>query len=527
MSNLGDAFNCKQVMIIASILLLALLRGGLYASYLPPWGLIDEQQHVHYIQYLGEDRSIPVVGETYLSPEIADSVFQTRRHEMFHWPPLHSPNPKDMGLEGQSYEGYQPPLFYLLFAPLFKILPSDILIKVYGLRWAIVGLSLFTVWITYQIGRDLFPQDYALPVVICFLLVMIPERTISVSRVNNDVLLELLATTFVWISTRSVLNGLSIRRAQLLGLFLGLGVLAKTSMAVMVIFLPFVFWANRRDSKLQHYVVWTATILTLLIFPLIARNLWLYGDITGFAGFRAISNFDRPELTWYTVVRAILALFPHFWMIWWKGSQVTRNLFTDCLYLVLLFLTGWSLINLVIHFRKQSVKPGSKKNLLVILMYMAAIGGYAAAILISYLAGNIPIVQGRLFLPVIAPIVILFGWGLWISRQRLVLFLITTSVLAIMDILFLFGNLLPYFYYWSIFARSGASPSSHFSKNWGETWNLFYPRFLSDKPAFLHSVIIWLVPLYIFVLPFTLLQLIKIFPTSNQTASLFETRPPD
>jgi hypothetical protein len=356
---------------------------------------------------------------------------------------------------------------------------------------------------------------------------MIPERTVSVSRVNNDALLEVLATALVWISTRSVLNGLSIQRAQFLGLLLGLGVLAKTSMAVMVIFLPFIFWANRRDPKLKHYVVWTVTISTLLIFPLIARNLWLYGDLTGFTGFRAMSNFNRPELTWDTVGSAMVDLFRHFWVIWWKGSQVTRNLFVDCLYLILLCLTGWSFINLVIHLRKQSLKPGSKRNLLVISMYMTAIGGYAAAILMSYLAGNIPIVQGRFFLPVIAPIVILFGWGLWISPWRIVLFLITTSVLAIMDVIFLFGNLLPYFYYWSVFARSGASPSSHFPNNWGETWNLFYPRFLSDKPAFLHSVIVGLVPLYIFVLPFSLLQLIRVFPSSNQTASLFETIPPE
>ena len=499
MLTLGVAFY-RRVIIIGSILLLALLRGGLYASYLPPWGLIDEQQHVHYIQYLGEHWSIPVVGKTYLSPEIAESVLQTRRHEMFHWPSPASANPDDLGLEGQSYEGYQPPLFYLLFTPLYKILPGDILIKVYGLRWAIVVLSLLTVWITYQIGRDLFPQDDAMPVVICFLLVMIPERTISVSRVNNDVLLEVLATAFVWMSTRSVLNGLSIRRAQLLGLLLGLGVLTKTSMAVMVIFLPFIFWANRCDSKLKHYAVWTVTISALLIFPLIARNLWLYGDFTGFAAFRAMSNFNRPELSGYTVGRAILDLFRHFWMIWWKGAQVTGNLFTDWLYLILLFLTGWSLINVVIHIRKKSLNPESKRNRLVILMYITAIGGYAAAILTSYLAGHIPIVQGRFFLPVIAPIVILFGWGLWMSSRRIVLFVITTGVLAIMDIAFLFGNLLPYFYYWSSFARSGASPSFHFFEDWRETWHLFYSRFLSDKPAFLHGVIVWLAPLYIFVL---------------------------
>jgi hypothetical protein len=74
-----------QQMALAAILVLAIVRGGMYASFLPPWGLIDEEQHVHYIQYLAQERALPVVGQTYLSPEIVDSLFATQRWTMFHW----------------------------------------------------------------------------------------------------------------------------------------------------------------------------------------------------------------------------------------------------------------------------------------------------------------------------------------------------------------------------------------------------------------------------------------------------------
>ena len=39
---------------LAYLLLLAFLHGALYALFLPPWGLIDEAQHLHYIQYIAE-----------------------------------------------------------------------------------------------------------------------------------------------------------------------------------------------------------------------------------------------------------------------------------------------------------------------------------------------------------------------------------------------------------------------------------------------------------------------------------------
>ena len=60
---------------------LALIRGGLYASALPPWGLIDEEQHVDYIHTWLTYGAPPRLGEAYLSHAIAVSVFETRRWE--------------------------------------------------------------------------------------------------------------------------------------------------------------------------------------------------------------------------------------------------------------------------------------------------------------------------------------------------------------------------------------------------------------------------------------------------------------
>lgn len=511
--------NYDQTLAIIAILFLALVRGTMYASFMPPWGLIDEQQHMHYIQHLAEYKAIPIVGQTFLSEEIINSIFQTRRHEAFHWPTPTSQDPQKIGLEGHSYEGYQPPLFYILFVPLYTILPDDILTKVYGLRWGVVGLSLLTVWFTYRTAIELLPQHPLLPLAICLLLILIPERTMSVSRVNNDVLLEVIATAFVWVSTRSILRGLSIRRAQLLGLFLGFGILVKSSMIVTGIFLPFVFWINRRNPYLRLYLLWTCGVATVLILPLIVRNWWLYGDLTGFSSFSVISNFNAPELTGDVLISGFLDIFRHFWVVWWSGGQVTKNPLLNGLYLVLALISAMGLAKITNYMRHNCRQKGIDKIIQVVLMYMTGIAAYAIAILTSYFTGRIPIIQGRFLLPVVAPIVILFGWGIWQSRHRKSIYLITVSILVIIDTFSLFGNLMPYFYYWSAFVQNGIV-QSYTPLAWQEACDLFFSRFLSDKPASLQPILIWIVPLYIFTLLFTILRLKRAGDSSTRFPQL-------
>jgi len=499
MWKLRDVRGDTQGLLLFSILLLALLRGGLYASFLPPWGLIDEEQHIHYIQHLAEQSAIPLVGQTYLSREIVNSLFETRRWEVFHWRAHDSRDPMTWGLEGHSYEGYQPPLFYILFVPLYVALPSDILVKVYGLRWAMVCLALLTVWMAYRLAAELFPLPRLLPYLLCLLLVMIPERTISVSRVNNDVLLEVVSTAFIWGCTRAMLKGLTVRQSQLLGLLFGLGVLTKTSAAVLFVLLPFVFWMNRHTANLRKCVLWTGGIAVVLIAPFVARNLWLYGDLTGFAAFRVIAGAAPRVLTGQSLAAATWDLFRHFWVVWWKGSVAAASPIVNGFMAVLAVLSIMSLVGLVRYLREQYARDPRETR--IIIAYACAVGSCAAAILASYFSGSVPVIQGRFFLPAIVPAVILFCWGLWRYSFGKAALLTTIGALAIVDALALFANLLPYFYYWSAFVEDGV-PKPYTPLDWQVAWNLFYLRLLSDKPAVLQPMLVWLLPLYLAGLAF-------------------------
>ncbi len=477
-------------LLLPLVLFFALLHGGLYASFMPPWGLIDEEQHLHYVQSLAERQAIPIVGITALSPEIIESAFATRRWEHFHWPTPSSLALSDLGLEGFSYEGYQPPLYYLVLAPFFALLDGDILERLYALRWLSLALSLLTLIMVFSIGRRLFPDEPAVSYFACIFLALLPERTFAVSRVNNDVGLEVAATAVIWACTVAVLDGMSLRRGVLIGVLFGVSFLIKASVAVLLVPVAFAFWANRRSVGLLKNAAYSAGIIALFVVPWTIRNMLVYGDPTGFSSFQKITNFAAPALTMSRIGTAMWDTFRHLWLVWWKGAKAADNTIITVLALALLVACAEAGMRLWYAVRSRWL---SERQTQVVLMYVASVLVCGVAILASYFAGAVPVIQGRFFLPVIASLSILLAYGLWHSAPRafwgggILLLLLFASVGG------LFGNLLPFHYYWSAFTAYAHQPVPvEVSLGIGDRWQLFLGRLLADKPAFILSLLPWL-----------------------------------
>jgi 4-amino-4-deoxy-L-arabinose transferase-like glycosyltransferase len=230
-----------------------------------------------------------------------------------------------MGLEGHSYEAYQPPLYYLLMAPLYLALPQDILVKVYSLRVGMVILSLITVWALYRAAGLILPKCPRFPFWAGLLLVAIPERAIATSRLNNDGLLEVMAALFILVLTHAEIAGLTTLRSLLLGLLLGLGVWVKLSAGLLVVPLLIFLWLHRHDHGWKRQAGWVMVGAVPLGIALAARNLWLYGDLTGFAAFDQLHRLTPVDGSLAGFVYALVSLLNHFWLVWWKGSDVGGN----------------------------------------------------------------------------------------------------------------------------------------------------------------------------------------------------------
>lgn len=486
---------------------LAFLHGLLYATLTPPWGLIDEAQHFHYIKFIAENRSLPIEGETLLSADIVESLFATRHWQTFHWQTPAGHSIEQLGAVGYSYEAYQPPLFYLLLAPLFSILPADVLTQLFLLRGVMVILSLTTLYFLWRTVNLIFPHDKTWTVLVLLLLVALPERTFAVSRLNNDVLLEVFGSAIVWLCTCTLVYGLTVRRAIQLSLLLAIGLWVKLSLFVMIAPVLLLFWRSRYAEKWKQSLLISSTIVGFSFFLLVARNSWLYGDWSGISAFHRIMPIHPPDWTLGNFLSTIYRMFAHVWVIWWKGAESGSNLVIVGFYILFAIVL---LISLFAIRRQlsQTFCPDTKTKREIVIVYLFMIVAYAGATIVSYFQGMIPVVQGRFLLPVMIPIVVVWSWGVRTLHYGKWIMLSLIGVLFLLDFLSLWGNLLPFYYYWSAF------PANDYINESGSASILysikkFVSQLAADKPIWVGLLLPWIVSAYSLVLAWTIKKMSK------------------
>jgi len=449
---LVSSFNgLKRHKVLILILALYLVRGAIYASVLPPWDLVDEEQHFHYIQHIAEERKLPVLGETYISPEVVSSLFATKRWMVHHWPSPDSEDPRQMGLEGFSYEAYQPPLFYLIGAALYSLFPNDILSQLYCLRFAAVAMGAITILLTYATAAEVFPSNKFLVYGAPLIVALIPERTAAVSRVNNDVLLEVVASAAFFVLVRYVKG--AMRSSLWLGFLLGLGMLTKATMLLLTPIIPLAIalkWQEGKlDSKtaLKHFMLIIGLALTMSGW-FFWRNICLYGELTGTRSFIELAGFKpipfNPAL--------LFDLYKNFWVVWWEGASVRRSIILDAFYIlfgIISCLAGYGGVKYLIKGRLSNWR-----GQILLISYLSIILSALGTFYMS-LMGLVPVIQGRFMIPSIVPIALSFIWGLATAvppRFHKALLIPIVLALFLIDALYVFSHLLPYFYFWSVVA---------------------------------------------------------------------------
>jgi 4-amino-4-deoxy-L-arabinose transferase-like glycosyltransferase len=486
------------------LLALALLHGLQYAALMPPWGLIDEAQHVDYILRLAEGEAPPVAGVTPLSPSIVESLFAVRHWAVFHWSTPTSAAVEELGPGGYSYEAYHPPLFYQAMGPVYRAAPGAILDRLFVLRGAVVLLSLAAVYLLYRLGVEV-SGSILFGALAALIFVLLPERTAYVSRVNNDVLAELLGAAIVLGGTRAILHGMSRRLALGLGVLLAGGIWTKLSL---------VFWLP--PLALAAILLWRRPDGRRWLLPLgvgglaagglLLRNRQMYGDLTGFSAFHALYPFPKPPLSLGTVGTALGDLLRHFWFIWWKGSQVGDSPLVALIYWVLgLLVMGSVFLLLRGAWRWAKGRPQwrgqwraqrrTDPRPLVFVFLGAGAVVYAGMAVYTYLQGIVPLIQGRFLAPAVAAYLVLFALGWWQWRHGAAVLLLTGGFLLAVDLLVLWGNLLPYHYYWSSVnaALGGLSPQG------SEALALFWSNLAADKPPAVVPLLPWLTAAYLLV----------------------------
>ena len=487
--------------IVALLFLFAFLRGALYAFTLPPWGLLDEEQHFDYILKLTRTGVPPEVGTDYLDREVIQSVIDTRRHEKFQWPTPTSLNPKKWGLEGHSYEGYQGPAYYYLAVPFFLLINRAVVDKLYGLRMVMVVFSLITIWIAINLTKELFPEKKLLPYLVAGILISIPERTASTARLSNDLFLEIISITFLWVFSRSMLQEISWKNAIFLGMVSGIGLLTKFSFAGMLLLLPVVFLLNIQNEKIFLKGVLVVFIVAIISGPFLLYNYRLYADLTGFKGFSDL--YSRYAVLWNPPHRldifanAAWQVFRGFWVMWWKGFEAVSTPFLNAFWIGLLGITILASVGFVKEVK--SCFSIDRRRGWILLSFVGIVLIYFVLVLVGYFAGKFPVIQGRLVLPVVYPFILIIALGLCRFRPAKLIFGFLIIGLLVVDAYSLLENILLNFYYYSTFFSNGVAVQQVW-QSWDWATRLLITNFIYDKPFWVIWGICLILPTYFFLL---------------------------
>lgn len=255
-------------LILALIIVVYLILGILFALNTPAWQAPDEPAHYNYVAYVAETGSFPVLH----FGDYPHGYLEQIKAAGF---------PPGMPIDSIRYESHQPPLYYLLAAPVYSLTGGSLL----AIRLLSVVLGLGIVLFTYGVGRRTAPRDTGVALAAASIVAFLPQHLATVSQAGNDVLAELLLAAVLFVSVgllRQPLPPVRTRAYVTLGVLLGLILITKTTAYVAV---PLALgavawrWLQEKPPLRRSLLDALAVILpaAVIVLPWYLRDLYVYG----------------------------------------------------------------------------------------------------------------------------------------------------------------------------------------------------------------------------------------------------------
>ncbi|MEO6906766.1 MAG: glycosyltransferase family 39 protein [Abditibacteriaceae bacterium] len=283
-----------------SIVLYVLLTGMLIWR-VPLGATPDESAHWDYITYVAENHSLPIFKVT---------------------------KAPDYG-----YEFHQPPLYYALNAPLWKVFHGSDAAR-YAARIFSLICGAFCIFFLWDALKVLFPTRPEIIILTTLFAGLWPlNQTVGASG-GNDAMTGLISVMLLWVIVKGAFDGWSWRHSIWLGILAGIGILTKSS-CLLPAFAAFggavhLLWRghnNNPNGKNTFAIIvpqiGLAFLLTLVIGGWwLMRNQTLYGDPLAMGVFQKAFAKSSPSpflffavgVGVFTYLRALLSIsFCTFW----------------------------------------------------------------------------------------------------------------------------------------------------------------------------------------------------------------------
>ena len=261
--------------ILVAIVVAYVALGAMYAALTPPWQVPDEPAHYNYVRYLVEEKHLPVLqtgdyDQAYLS-EITTQKFAP-----------------ELSIDGIRYEFHQPPLYYLLLAPVYALSGGALL----PLRLCTVALGAGILVVTYLVVKAIYPRRAWVALGAVALVALIPQHIAMTAGVENDAPAELILGLVLLRLVRwlQAAEEPPLRSHVVTGVIVALGLWTKSTayiaVPLVVIAAALRAWRVSRATasklRLRPALVATLAILIpalLLSLPWFIRNVTVYGNL--------------------------------------------------------------------------------------------------------------------------------------------------------------------------------------------------------------------------------------------------------
>jgi len=361
MSTKGFAagISYQPLAVLSLAVLLFLSRGFLHVLVVPMWEGFDEPFHYAYLQYIAEHGRLPPLNAPAVSQEILESLqlFPTTPH-LSHLTPMRFKNFWELGAAERvrlrqsldsieppskyqlthlaNYQTQHPPLYYLLFVPVYlgardlSLVDRVFLLRSFSLLLAAVSLPL-----GYVLARRILGNNWA--VLVPVLMSLFPNYYVFIGRVTNDALAVVIFPLIIMATAKLRLKSSTPADLFSAGCLLALGLLTKVYFLTAVPVPVSIVFLKRFQGKLTSKKCAVELLLVLLPSALVAgwwytRNYIQVGAFSGLGGNRMISSL--PLIAWIKALPHLrlgqlgqLVFKLHLWAGNWSIRMVTKEVY--------------------------------------------------------------------------------------------------------------------------------------------------------------------------------------------------------
>jgi hypothetical protein len=275
-----------ELLVAAQLCLIAAAALGVVFG-LPLWAVTDENAHVSYVAAVGAGH-LPMLNHFPLQAEIARVVHPAA------------------SFDNQSYEAFQPPLYYALMAIPWDLARAagGVRVAVHVLRLLDAGLLVINIGLLWALARRIAPsRETALGAFAFALTYVLWPGVIFRSVTVSNIALEMPLTTAAMLASWIAFDTGSARALVIAGGLCGLGWLCRLPFPVVVV-LPVIAWRFRRRAP--RAALAAVALPVVLIAPWLIDNELRYHALTAGAVVRLMQGgFFNPTGHSYGLTRLV------------------------------------------------------------------------------------------------------------------------------------------------------------------------------------------------------------------------------